>query len=87
MVRTLVLSGSSREAQLQEVRRVLYLKWDMNEYDGVVEGCRLTREDSDGEHARPELVCALGRLWGCWARGNGGDRSRNDAIFLCVLGF
>ena len=46
-----------------------------------------TREYTNGEHARSELVRAL-RRFGCrWSRRDGSNRSRNDAILPAVLGF
>lgn len=53
--------------------RPLPAKWDGDEHRRITAVAGLTREDADGEHARPELIGALGRLWGCRAGGHRGS--------------
>jgi hypothetical protein len=60
-------------------------RWVRRE-NGAGQDRMLTREDTDGEHARPELVSATGRLGRCRSVGYGSHRSRHDAILLPVLG-
>lgn len=46
----------------------------------------LTGEYPNGEHARPKLVGAIGRLGGGGARGDGSYGSGDDAVLAPILG-
>lgn len=52
--------------------RPLPVKRSGDEHRGTTLAAGLTREDADGKRARPELIGALGRLWGCRAGGHRG---------------